>query len=81
MQFLVAIALLVVAYAITALTASKPKGDSGPPKLNDVKFPVPDEGTPQAVIFGDVWTKDWMVLWVGNYKTEEVHAQSAGGKK
>lgn len=81
MQFVYFIALLVVSYAITVLTASKSKQEQGPTRLNDIKFPVPDEGAPQAVIFGDVWTKDWMVLWVGNYKTEEIHAQGGGGKK
>ena len=78
MQFVFAIALLVVSYAITALTARKPPSQ-GPTAINDIKFPIPTEGTPQAVIFGDVWTSDWMVLWVGNYKTEEIHA--SGGKK
>lgn len=81
MQFVIAIALLVISYAITALTTSRPKNENAPTPLNDIKFPVPDEGTPQAVVFGDVWTKDWMVLWVGNYKTEEIHGGGGGGKK
>jgi hypothetical protein len=25
-------------------------------------MPMPDEGTPQCVFFGDCWTADWFVL-------------------
>ena len=81
MQFVFFIALLVISYAITALTAQKPSNQNNPTPINDIKFPIPTEGTPQSVIFGDVWTPDWMVLWVGNYKTEEIHTQTSAGKK
>lgn len=76
----IAIALAVASFAITALTAKGPQSTK-PNSFKDFQFPVPDEGTPQAVIFGDCWTSDWQVLWVGNYRTEEIHAQSGGGKK
>lgn len=79
MNFVVAIALLIISYAITALTAKGPPPPPDAPKFKDFKFPVPDEGTPQAVVFGDVWTTDWQVLWYGNYRTEAIH--SGGGKK
>lgn len=78
--FIIAIVLLIVAYAITAATAGK-SNQSMPTQFKDFKFPVPDEGTPQAVIFGDVWTNDWQVLWVGNYRTEAIHSSGSGGKK
>lgn len=80
MQFVIAIALIVISYAITALTMKKAQGQQGPTAINDIKFPIPEEGTPQAVVFGDVWLPDWMVLWVGNYRTEEIKG-GGGGKK
>jgi hypothetical protein len=50
-----------------------------PTAFEDIDFPQADEGTPQAVFFGDCWTEDWMVLAVGNYKVDEIH--NAGSKK
>lgn len=80
--FVIAIALLIVAFAITALTSRGAKSQQTlPTPFKDFKFPVPDEGTPQAVIFGDCWTNDWQVLWVGNYRTDTIHAQGGHGKK
>lgn len=72
------IALLVVSVGASYLARSKviqPK----PAAFEDIKFPQFEEGTPQCVVFGDCWTGDWMVLGVGNYRTEEIKAK--GGKK
>ena len=46
--------------------------------LEDFDFPQIDEGTPQAVFFGDCWTDGWMVLWYGNLRTSKI---KKGGKK
>lgn len=65
------IALLVVSYIISAATKSR----TSTPKraaFSDFDFPQADEGTPQAVVFGDVWTESWMVLGVGNYRTTAI---------
>ena len=73
-----AVALMIGGYALTAMTqpaASKPM----PAAFEDFDFPQADEGTPQAVIFGDVWTEDFTVLWYGNYRTSAVK-NSGGGK-
>lgn len=43
-----------------------------PAALEDFQFPQSSEGTPQCVVFGDVWIKDWMVLGVGNYRTSPI---------
>lgn len=80
MNFVIAIALLVISYAITALTSKGPPAPPPPNPFKDFKFPVPEEGTVQAVLFGDCWTTDWQVLWVGNYHTEAIR-QNSGGKK
>lgn len=46
------------------------------PRQNDVKLPQSEEGTPQAVTFGDVWSDAWMVLGAGNYDTEAIRTKS-----
>lgn len=46
--------------------------------FEDFDFPQAEEGTPQAVFFGDCWTDGWMVLWYGNYRTTKI---KGGGKK
>lgn len=43
-----------------------------PASLSDFDFPQVDEGTPQAVFFGDCWTEGWMVLWYGNLRSAKV---------
>lgn len=66
-----ALALLVGGYAVSAMTQpapSKPK----PAAFEDFDFPQAEEGTPQPVIFGDVWTEDFTVLWFGNYRTSAI---------
>lgn len=35
-------------------------------------MPMPDEGTPQCVFFGDCWTADWFVLGYGNYRYQAI---------
>ena len=73
-QLAILIASMVVSYAL------RPKPEKPQPTaFGDIEFPQAAEGTPQAVVFGDVWTSDWMVLGVGNYRTTEIH--SSQGKK
>lgn len=82
MNLVWALAILVVSYAITALTSknTRPK-DAVPSRLPDFQFPAYQPGTPQPVIFGECWTEDWMVLYYGNLSTEPIRAKSSGGKK
>jgi hypothetical protein len=79
MNFIWGIALLIISYTITALTAKKPV-DAKPASFSDFQFPQYQEGTPQPVIFGDVWTSDWVVLYTGQLKTQAIR-QKSGGKK
>ena len=69
----VLVASYVIQYAL-APKAVQPKAVA----LEDIQFPQFDEGTPQEVMFGDCWTESWMVLGVGNYRTQPVRAE--GGK-
>lgn len=78
MPFMWAIGLLVASYAIQVMLQPKPEKPK-PAALEDFEFPQVDEGTAQAVVFGDVWISDWHVLWYGNLRTSEVKSKS--GKK
>ncbi|PZR90345.1 MAG: hypothetical protein DI537_19205 [Stutzerimonas stutzeri] len=78
MNFLFAIALLVASYVIQVVITPKPEVQK-PAALEDFDMPQVEEGTEQAVIFGDNWTPDWIVLWYGNLRTSPI--KSSGGKK
>lgn len=72
-----ALVLMVASYAIQAILV-KPQPPQPPTSLEDFDFPQAEEGTPQAVFFGDCWTEGWMVLWYGNYRTTKIKSK---GKK
>lgn len=63
-----AVVMMVISYAITALMMPKPV-EPKPASLEDFQVPQADERTPQAVVFGDVWVPDWMVLWYGDFRS------------
>lgn len=65
------IALIVAAIVIGAALAPKPAVPK-PAAFEDFDFPQSTEGTPQCVVFGDVWIQDWMVLGVGNYRNTPI---------
>lgn len=62
------------------MPASNAQQAKSPEALEEIDFPQADEGTPQAVFFGDCWSEDWMVLAVGNYRTSPITSQGGGGK-
>tara|TARA_B100000678_G_C17991015_1_gene414889 strand:+ start:65 stop:301 length:237 start_codon:yes stop_codon:yes gene_type:complete len=72
-----ALVFLVASVAIQAILV-KPQPGQQATALEDFDFPQADEGTPQAVFFGDCWTEGWMVLWYGNYRTRKIQSK---GKK
>jgi hypothetical protein len=65
------IILMVVSYAISYASRPKPK-HAKPASMSEFEFPQIDESTPQSVVFGDVWVKDWFVLGVGNLRTTAI---------
>ncbi len=71
-----ALALLIVSTAIQAILV-KPQRVK-PAALTDFDFPQFEEGTAQAVFFGDCWTSGWMVLWFGKFDTKKIKSE---GKK
>ena len=73
MPFLVTLALFIASYILSALLV---KGQvQKPAALEEFEFPQADEGTPQAVIFGEVWTPGWQVLWYGNLRTKKIKSK------
>jgi hypothetical protein len=82
MWFIFSLGLMILSYTITALTAKKPQVQNAVPAVfSDFKFPQHEEGTPQPVIFGDVWIEDEMILYYGNLSNQAIRAKSGGGKK
>lgn len=64
------VAVIVASYVLGRILTKNHKNNY---KINaanesDWKMPVPEEGTPQCVFFGDCWTDDWFVLGYGNYR-------------
>lgn len=75
-MFAWALVLMVASYAITALTMKTQNAEAA--SLSDFDIPQFEEGTPHAVVFGDVWLEGWQVLWYGNFRTTKIKSK---GKK
>lgn len=73
-----ALVAMVASLLLTSLITPKQKAPK-PSTLEDFTFPQVDEGTPQIVIFGDVWIEDWIVLYYGELETQAI--KGGGGKK
>jgi hypothetical protein len=71
------LAVMVATYFISAaLAPSAAKPDKA--ALTDFDFPQFDEGTPQSVVFGDVWSADFFILGIGDYRTEDIKSDGGG---
>lgn len=71
----VQIAILVVSMVISYAMRPKPKSPK-PASIGDFDMPVVEEGTEQAVFFGDCWISGWQVLSYGNLRTSKVRTKS-----
>lgn len=74
-----AIFYLVASFVLNAIFTPKAKNNQSPASQGDFDFPQAEEGTPQAVYFGECWSDAWMVLATGNYRVTEI--RKSGGKK
>ena len=74
-----AIAMMIVSTIVTAALMPRPK-DSEAASFESFEFPQAEEGTAQAVTFGDCWSKDWAVIGLGNSRTEPITKSSDSGK-
>lgn len=70
-MFFYYLAAAVVSFVLATALTPKPKTPA-PATLKDFEFPQVDEGTPQAVVFGEVWIEGWMVLSYGNLRTKSI---------
>lgn len=75
-SFCVMLALMVASVLIQSALAPKPSEPTAA-SLADFDMPQVDEGTPQAVVFGEAWSGDWQVLGYGNFRTSAVKAKQA----
>lgn len=64
--------LILVATTLLSIALAPKVQIETPEAPKSLDLPQAEEGTPQAVIFGDCWSGDWMVLGHGNYRTEEI---------
>lgn len=71
-----ALVSMVASYAIQSLAMKQAKVH--PAALADFDFNQHEEGTPQAIFFGDCWTSGAQVLWYGNFRTIKIKSK---GKK
>ncbi|MEG7460882.1 hypothetical protein [Serratia marcescens] len=67
------VATIIASYVINRALTPKPKNNTPEAATeNDWNMPMPDEGTPQCIFFGDCWTADWCVLGYGNYRYQAI---------
>lgn len=78
MDPITALIVIVASVVIQAAMAPKPK-QPRPTAFEDIDFPLCEEGEEQSAVFGQVWSKGWMVLTVGNYRTRAI--KTKGSKK
>ena len=77
-NFVIQIAIMIVASVISAALAPKPK----PPKaasITDFDLPTAEEGREIPVVFGEVWITGPNVLWYGDLRSAPIKTKS--GKK
>lgn len=78
----VLLAQLVIALIVTTalMPSAAQQQTREAEKQKDINFPQAEEGTPEAVIFGDCWSGDWTILSIGRYRTEAIEKTQDGGK-
>lgn len=70
------VAMVLISFLIQPKTQNQTQK---PAAMNENDFPRCEEGTSKAIAFGQVKTKDYMVLWSGGYSTKAI--KQKGGKK
>jgi hypothetical protein len=76
MNLIYAVGMMAASWVLQGLMM-KPVKAPEKSGLKDFDFPQIEEGTPQMVIFGDVWIEDWHVLWYGNLRTSDIKPEGA----
>jgi hypothetical protein len=76
MQIAIALILIVASVLISSLLVHTGKQQK-PATIKDFDIPQVDEGTPQAVLFGQCWNKGWQCLWYGELATKKIKAKTS----
>lgn len=72
----IVIALIMLAVSMLLSMMLMKPNKVKPASLDDFDFPLKEDGTPQTVVFGDVWLTGPMVCWYGNYRTKKIKASA-----
>lgn len=72
-QLIYFVVMLVLSYALQP-KPPRPKAAA----FEEFDFPTAEDGTPQIVVFGDVWLTDWTVIGVGNYRNFTIQSSTGG---
>ena len=78
-QLVVAVIMMVVSAALTAMTAKTPTQTT--PEAGKLDVPTAEEGVSVAVVFGTVVRKTSNIAWYGDASTQEIRSSGGGGKK
>lgn len=78
MQFLIYIAVLLVAAYVSYALAPKPPRPK-PASLEDFDIPTAEQGRPIPIVFGTKLVRGPNVIWYGDLDTEAIKV--SGGKK
>lgn len=73
----VQLVIMIIAMILSAAMRPKPQTPQ-PAGISDVKVPTIQQGTPVAVVFGDVWIDQPFILWYGDLRSQAI---TVGGKK
>lgn len=72
-QLIYFVVMLVLSYALQP-KPPRPKAAA----FEEFDFPTAEDGTPQIVVFGDVWLTDWTVIGIGNYRNQAIRKSTGG---
>lgn len=78
MNIYVQIAIIIISTYLAYTMQPKPQ-EPKPAAFSDIDVPQVEEGTPEIVVFGDVFIPDWTVVAMGNFRTTAIKQRN--GKK
>jgi hypothetical protein len=73
----IVVALVMMAASLLISSMLVKHNSVKPAVLEDFDFPQVEEGTPQAVLFGQCWTPGWQVLWYGQLATTKIKSDAS----
>lgn len=68
--------ILAASYILSSVLAPKPQKPK-PAAFDAADFPLCEEGEDQAVVFGQCWSKSWMVLTVERRRMKAITTKAS----